>query len=89
MKNILITGGVGFIGANLAEELVKQKYNVISLDYYSFGSKENEIKGFTGQLYTVDAEKHWIKNSEDKLPFDLKKYVTFHYSSFFKFITIA
>jgi len=47
MKNILITGGVGFIGANLAEELVKQKYNVISLDNYSFGSKENEIKGVT------------------------------------------
>ena len=47
MKNILITGGVGFIGANLAEELVKKKYNVISLDNYSFGSKENEIKGVT------------------------------------------
>ena len=43
--------------------------------------KENEKNGFTGQLYTVDAEKFWIKNSEDKLPSDLKKYVTFHYSS--------
>ena len=43
--------------------------------------KENEIKGFDGQLYTVDAEKYWIKNSENKLPSDLKKYVTFHYSS--------
>ena len=43
--------------------------------------RENEKKGFNGQLYTVDAEKFWIKNSEDKMPSELKKYVTFHNSS--------
>ena len=42
--------------------------------------KQNEKNGFSGQLYTVDAEKLWIKNLEEKLPSDLKKYVTFHYS---------
>ena len=42
-KNILITGGVGFIGANLAEKLIDQGHNVISIDDYSFGKKENEI----------------------------------------------
>ena len=42
MKNILITGGVGFIGSNLAERLEKEGHNVISLDHYSFGKKEND-----------------------------------------------
>jgi len=54
MKNILITGGVGFIGTNLAEELVKQNYNVISLDNYSFGSKENEIEGVKYFNYDIE-----------------------------------
>ena len=43
--------------------------------------KENEKNGFSGELYTVDAEKNWLKNTENKLPSELKKYVTFHYSS--------
>jgi len=43
--------------------------------------KENEKNGFSGELYTVDAEKNWLKNTEDKLPQELKKFVTFHYSS--------
>ncbi len=42
--------------------------------------KENEKNGFFGHLYTVDADKFWIKNTENKFPSDLKKYVTFHYS---------
>ena len=54
MKNILITGGVGFIGTNLAKELVKQNNNVISIDNYSFGSKENEIDGV--KYYNYDIE---------------------------------
>ena len=43
-KNILITGGVGFIGTNLAEKLSAEGHNVISIDDYSFGKKENEIQ---------------------------------------------
>ena len=45
MKNILVTGGVGFIGTNLITKLVKLGYNVISLDDYSAGLKTNEIEG--------------------------------------------
>ena len=43
-KNILITGGVGFIGSNLAERLIKEGHNVLSIDDYSFGKKENELE---------------------------------------------
>lgn len=32
MKNILITGGAGFIGSHLADELISQNYNVRVLD---------------------------------------------------------
>jgi len=54
MKKILVTGGVGFIGTNLTEELVKRNYNVTSIDNYSFGSKNNEIKGV--KYYNHDIE---------------------------------
>ena len=40
-KKILVTGGAGFIGSHLCEELVKLGSNVISVDNYSAGKKEN------------------------------------------------
>ena len=45
MKNILVvTGGAGFIGSNLIEELVKiRKYKVLSLDNYSSGNTKNHL----------------------------------------------
>ena len=46
MKNlIIVTGGAGFVGSNLIELLLKKtKYQIISLDNYSSGSKKNHIK---------------------------------------------
>jgi UDP-glucose 4-epimerase len=44
-NNILITGGAGFIGGNLAKKLIEQKYDVTSIDNYSTGSKFNHVKG--------------------------------------------
>ena len=45
MKNIIITGGCGFIGSNLAEKLIKN-YNIIIIDDLSVGNINNikEIK---------------------------------------------
>ena len=37
----LVTGGAGFIGSHLVEELVRRKYKVIVLDNLSTGSLEN------------------------------------------------
>jgi UDP-glucose 4-epimerase len=45
MKNILVTGGVGFIGSNLIKKLVEKGCNVTSIDNYSTGTVTNEVKG--------------------------------------------
>ena len=52
---ILVTGGAGFIGSNLIKKLIEQNHIVYSLDNYSTGLKENEIKGCT--YYTNDIQK--------------------------------
>jgi len=42
---ILITGGAGFIGTNLIKRLLKDGHEVLSVDNYSTGKKENELDG--------------------------------------------
>ena len=41
MKRILITGGAGFIGSHLCERLINEGHDVICLDNYFTGSKDN------------------------------------------------
>jgi len=41
MKKVVVTGGAGFIGSHLAEELLKQEYSVTVLDDLSTGNPEN------------------------------------------------
>lgn len=41
MKKILVTGGAGFLGSHLCEQLLKQGNEVICLDNYFTGSKQN------------------------------------------------
>lgn len=41
MKQILVTGGAGFIGSHLCERLVNEGNSVICLDNFYSGSKEN------------------------------------------------
>ena len=41
----LVTGGVGFIGTNLIKVLLKDGHEVVSIDNYSTGLKENEQNG--------------------------------------------
>ncbi len=46
MKNILVvTGGAGFVGSNLIKFLlIKTKFDIISVDNYSSGSRLNHVK---------------------------------------------
>ena len=43
MKRILVTGGAGFVGSHLCERLLKEGNEVICLDNYFTGSKENIV----------------------------------------------
>ena len=42
---VLVTGGAGFVGTNLIKRLLKDGHEVVSVDNYSTGKKENEQKG--------------------------------------------
>jgi UDP-glucose 4-epimerase len=52
---IIITGGAGFIGSHLAENLIKKKHEVIIIDNLSTGRLEN-IKKFKQKLKFINAD---------------------------------
>jgi len=41
----LVTGGVGFVGTNLIKRLLEDGHDVVSIDNYSSGNKENHQEG--------------------------------------------
>lgn len=41
----LVTGGAGFVGTNLIKRLLKEGYEVVSIDNYKTGLKENHVEG--------------------------------------------
>ena len=66
MRNILVvTGGAGFIGSNLIEELIKfKKFKIISLDNYEAGTSKNHILNRRVNYLkgdTIDFFKHFNK----------------------------
>lgn len=71
---VLVTGGAGFIGSNLAEELIKQGARVSILD--------NLTTGFTENLEEIKGDFEFIKadlNDDDKLKKSLENVeIVFH-----------
>ncbi|MDR1627158.1 MAG: UDP-glucose 4-epimerase GalE [Oscillospiraceae bacterium] len=51
MKNVLVTGGAGYIGSHTCVELLNAGYGVISIDNYSNSAPEsiNKVKKITGK----------------------------------------
>lgn len=61
---LLITGGAGFIGSNLTEELVKQGHEIIMVDNLSTGSADN-MSEFKDKIKFIHAPVMEILEMED------------------------
>jgi UDP-N-acetylglucosamine/UDP-N-acetylgalactosamine 4-epimerase len=60
----LVTGAAGFIGSNLAEKLVELGQNVVGLDNFSTGKRENvnnAIRFIEGDIRSLDACREAVK----------------------------
>jgi len=64
-KKVLVTGGAGFIGSNLCEELLDKQNKVVCLDNFATGKREN-IAGLlnNGNFTLIEGD---IRNLEDCL----------------------
>ena len=51
MQKIIVTGGLGFIGSNLIDLLIKNKYYVINIDKVSYSSNFYNVKEFSKKNY--------------------------------------
>ena len=63
MNKALVTGGAGFIGTNLIKCLLEKDVQVVSIDDYSTGSKQNEIEGV--KYIEKDIEEIFSINDDD------------------------
>ena len=70
MKNIIVTGGLGFIGSNLIELLLKKKFSVINVDKVTYSSSFYNTSQFKKNylFYKCDI------NNKKKLSYILKKH---------------
>jgi len=55
LAKYLVTGGAGFIGSNIVEELVKRNESVRVLDNFSTGRREN-IEPFMDKIQFIEGD---------------------------------
>ena len=53
IKTIVVTGGLGFIGSNLINLLIKENYKVINIDRVSYSSNFYNVKHLKNNLNTL------------------------------------
>ncbi len=58
--NILVTGGAGFIGSNVADAFINEGHNVIIIDDFSSGKTENVNSKV--KVYTMDIQDSAVEN---------------------------
>jgi dTDP-glucose 4,6-dehydratase len=51
MKKIIVTGGLGFIGSNLIDLLIKKKFKVINIDKVSYSSNFYNVREHIGSKF--------------------------------------
>lgn len=69
MKKILVAGGAGFIGSHLCERLLKDNYQVICVDNFITGQKENIAHLISNKNFTL-TEHNVIKPLDPKVKID-------------------
>ena len=52
-KKVLVTGGAGFIGSNLCDALLEKGYEVVCLDNFSTGKRENIVEAQQSPHFTL------------------------------------
>jgi UDP-glucose 4-epimerase len=61
MARYVVTGGAGFIGSHIVEELLRRNETVTVIDNFSTGKREN-VKPFEGTAKIIDADISQAKN---------------------------
>jgi UDP-glucose 4-epimerase len=87
MSKILVTGGAGFIGSHLAEELHNRGNDVISLDDLSGGFMENVVEGvrfIEGSINDVELINNLFINNRFDYVYHLAAYAAEGLSHFIK-----
>ena len=78
-KNILVTGGAGFVGGNLIEKLLKNtNKKIISIDNYTSGTVKNHISHKRIKYITQSTSN--ISKTLDK--YKKKIHTIFHFGEF-------
>lgn len=67
---ILVTGGAGFIGSNVAKKLTADKHQVVILDDFSSASFKNLVD-YAGDVLTLDVSTQDVTALEKLGPFDV------------------
>ena len=62
MTRILVTGGAGFIGGHLVDELLKRGYDVTVLDNFSASERPNANPHLPSSVRVIDGD---VRNQKD------------------------
>lgn len=87
MSNVLVTGGAGFIGSHVAEELIKRGHKVVVLDDLSGGFMDNVVSGaqfVQGSIIDHDLINRLFEEHKFKYVFHLAAYAAEGLSHFIK-----